>query len=70
MTARITQILVRLITMGLMALFGKLGVEYDQGTVQNIALPIASGVGALAGLVLDVLIHRARAEATKRGWPS
>lgn len=68
MTSRITQILVRLITVGLAAALGWLGVQYDQGTLDSIAGPIATGVGILAGLLLDVAIHRARDAAQKRGY--
>lgn len=70
MTARITQIVVRLITVALAALLGWLGVEYNQGTLDSIAGPIATGVGILAGLLLDVAIHRGRELAKNRGWPS
>lgn len=61
MKARLIQLLARYIGVALVAIAGTIGVEADPEQTQQLALAGASAIGAIAGLIVDLLIHRASA---------
>jgi len=67
MNARIAQLVSRYLGVALAALLTKLGIGYENGTLDSIVGPVATAAGLLGSIVLDHYLHRVQEEANKRG---
>lgn len=60
MSPRSIQLLARYGATAFLAITTWLGVEVEQGRVESIMIPVATGVVALVGILADHYIHRLR----------
>lgn len=58
MNARIGQLVARYLGKGFAMLAVYLGMKLSEGQISSVVEPIAAGVAAVAGIVIDLLLHK------------